>query len=121
MVITDPPLFRALQDMIECLTIPHVAAVNCGRIVDGIRRQIAPALVAKQGWAAMQKALNISRSYQEYISGISTGPRHADPSFIPGSTNIDIVRRTWIILDRYLEYKKRGETILTPPDFPELV
>lgn len=120
-VITDPSLFRALQDIIECITIPHVATVNCGRIIDGIRRQIAPGLGAKQGWPAMHKALNVSQKYQEYISEISTGPRHADPAFVSGQITAEVVKRTWIIMDRYLEYRKRGKAILTAPEFPELV
>jgi hypothetical protein len=119
-VAKEPPLSRTLNDVIECITIPHVATINCGRIIYSIRKQIAPGLGAKQGWPAMHKALNVSQAYQEYISTVSTGPRHGDSAYVSGRVTTEIVKRTWTIMDRYLEYRKRGKTILTAPDFPQL-
>jgi hypothetical protein len=120
-VVKDPRLFRALNDLIEAITIPHMASVNCGRVIDSIRRQIAPTLDGTKAWEVMGKALNIARSYRELISKQSVGPRHGDGAFIPGPESVEVVKRTWIIMDRYLEYRKRGEVHLTLPEFPELV
>jgi hypothetical protein len=69
----------------------------------------------------MHKALNISRGYQEWVSKQSTGTRHGDNAFVPGAVSSEAMLRTWAILNRFLEYRKRGSQPLTVPDFPELV
>ena len=119
MVLTEPSLFRALNDLIAAITFPHCSTVNCGRVIDSIRRMISPNLDGAAAWRAMHHALNVSRRYQEWISKQSTGPRHADPAFVPGTVTTEITRRTWVIMDRFLEYRKRGNQSLTAPDFPE--
>ena len=118
-VLSEPPLFRAFNDLISAITFPHCSTVNCGRVVDSIRRMISPTLDGVAAWQAMHQALNVSRSYQEWISKQSTGPRHADPAFVPGTVTTDITRRTWVIINRFLEYRKRGNRPLTAPDFPQ--
>ncbi len=119
-VLAEPALFIALNDLIAAITIHHCAPVNCGRVIESIRRMIAPTLDGSAAWQAMHQALNVSRPYQEWISKQSTGPRHADPAFVPGTTLGEIIRRTWAIMNRFLEYRKRGNQPLTAPDFPEL-
>jgi hypothetical protein len=121
LVTTDTALFRALNDLIEAITMPHIALINCGRVMDNIRRQIVPKLDGTKAWEAMGAELNMSRPYRKFISDHSTGPRHGDSTFVPGSISAEVVKRTWIIMDRYLEYRKRGKKALTSPQFPELV
>jgi hypothetical protein len=68
----------------------------------------------------MQAALNISRPYQEWVTNLSAEPRHANRSYVTGADTTDAVARTWRIMNRFLHYRKRGNTSLTAPDFPEL-
>jgi hypothetical protein len=121
-VLTEPPLYRALNDLIESITVPHVCTVNCGRVIDSIRRMITPNLStpAGQAWGAMHRALNVSREYQEWISEQSKGPRHGDPSFVPGNIATEMTHRSWIIMNRYFEYRKRGNQPLPDAEFPIL-
>ena len=119
-VIADPELFLTLSDLVGSLHSPQISMVNCGRVIDSIRRMISPAKKIEDGWIAMQRALNISREYQEEISKISRNPRHGDRSYIQGSVTADITLRTWIILDRYLNYKLGGRKDLDVLKFPML-
>jgi hypothetical protein len=121
LVIQEPPLFMALDDLIRSITEQHTSAANCGRVVDRIRRIIAPSLDGAAAWQEMHKALNISRDYQEWVSKQSTGTRHGDSTFVPGAISSEAIHRTWAVLNRFFEYRKRGSRPLTPPDFPELV
>jgi hypothetical protein len=123
LVRSEPRLGQALNDLIDVLIIPGVAYVNCGRVIDNIRRMITPpgTATAPQAWEAMHTALNVSRPYQEWISEQSKGPRHAD--HIPdlsGEISMDLTHRTWTVMNRFLEYRKRGNQPLTPPEFPLL-
>jgi hypothetical protein len=122
LVLTEPPLFRALNDLIESVALPHVSAVNCGRVIDSIRRMITPDpnAAAKNAWQAMHEALNISREYQEWVSNQARGPRHGDPAYVPADVTHEIMHRSWAIMNRYLEYRRRGRTPLTAPEFPLL-
>jgi hypothetical protein len=120
MVASDPALFRCLNDLVEAITLPHVSLVNCGRVIDSIRRMIAPDSEDQPAWQAMHKALNLSRSYQELVSQRSTGPRHGESAFVPGEVTAEITHRTWVIMNRFLEYRKQGNQQLTAPDFPLL-
>jgi hypothetical protein len=121
LVIQEPPLFIALDDLIRSITEQHTLATNCGRVVDRIRRIIAPSLDGAAAWQEMHKALNISRGYQEWVSKQSTGTRHGDSTFVPGAVSSEVIQRRWAILNRFLEYRKRGSQPLTAPDFPRLV
>jgi len=68
----------------------------------------------------MHGVLNISRDYQQWISEQAKGPRHGDPAFVPGDVTVEITHRTWVVMNRFLEYRKRGNQPLTAPDFPLL-
>ncbi len=120
-VIGDFRLFMALRDLIDANTLPHIGVINCGRVLDSIRRMISPTeKETARGWAAMQAALNISRPYQQWVSDLSTNPRHGDRSFISGSDSSEAITRTWSVMNRFLEYRKRGNAPLTAPEFPVL-
>jgi hypothetical protein len=120
MTLSEPALFRALNDLVESITVFHVACVNCGRVIESIRRMISPNLDGAQAWQTMHRVLNISRPYQEWISNQDKGPRHADPAFVPGNITTEVTNRTWTVMNRLLEYRKRGDQPLTSPDFPLL-
>jgi hypothetical protein len=119
-VAADHEIFMALRDLIDANTLPHIGTINCGRVLDGIKRMISPN-ESKQAraWSAMQVALNISRDYQEWVTKLSAQPRHADRGYITGPDTNESLKRTWSIMNRFLEYKKRGAA-LQPPEFPIL-
>jgi hypothetical protein len=121
-VTSEAPLFRALNDLIECVWNPHVAPTNCGRVIDSICRMITPSTKGPtpSAWRAMQQHLVLSESYIRYISDYAIGPRHGDPAFIPGTITLEITERTWKLMDRYLEYRKRGNHPLSPDEFASL-
>ena len=121
LVVTEPVLFQALDDLIVSITLPHHAAVNCARAIEGLRHLIAaPGASVSQAWDQMRNALQLDRSFLQLITETSTAPRHGKRSRISGSTTTEIVRRSWIIMDRFLEYRKRGNTALPATDFPVL-
>ena len=119
-VLTDTAIFRLLNDLIEAITLTHVAPVHCGRVIDGINRIISPGEDRKKAWSLMRRALNLSQTYLELISKHATGPRHGDPAFISGKDVAEVTRRTWVIMNRFLEYRKQGNQQLKAPEFPNL-
>jgi hypothetical protein len=110
----------ALNDLIVSITLPHQASVNCARDVEGLRVLMVPATDRKQAWPIFQTNLNIDRAYREFVTDVSTGPRHGDRTWIPGTTVTEATKRAWIILNRFLEYRKRANQALPLADFPLL-
>lgn len=119
-ILREPPLFRAMRDLISGTMEPHASAVNCGRVVDALRRLIAPNLERKQGWARFRSILRVERPYVELITNTATAPRHGSFDRIKGDVTNEIAIRTWTLMNRYLEYRKRGNQPLPEAEFPVL-
>jgi len=119
--ISDLKMVFAMNDLIESITAPHVGVVNCCRAVEGIRLMMTPQGASKkQGWETMRQNLNIDQSYLVFITEQSEGPRHADRSGVKSPEYMMAIERAWTIMNRYLEFRKRGNQLLLAPDFPLL-
>jgi hypothetical protein len=119
-ILSDPTIFVALNDLVSSLTRVQEAPVKCGRAIDAIRHSMAPANDRKAGWIAMRDNLNITQSFLEFITEHSKGPRHGDVKSGTFITTRETVRRSWIVMNRFLEYKKRSDQRLPLPAFPFL-
>jgi hypothetical protein len=119
-VLKDPTISVALNDLISSLTQGQEAPVKCGRAVDAIRHSMAPANDRAKGWQAMRENLNLTEDYLKFVTEQSKGPRHGN---VLGTTWVDgheAVKRSWIVMNRFLEFKKRGNQRLPVVEFPLL-
>jgi hypothetical protein len=117
-VITSPDLFMALGDLIQAITLPHVSPVNCARAVDRIKHLIAsPGVDDAQAWKQMREALQMEETYLKFITDVSKNPRHGRRGHTPGAQTTEAARRTWSVMNRYLEYIKRGRKALPVDKF----
>lgn len=119
-IVSDPAIILAMNDLVVCLSLHHHAFVNCGRVVEAIRELISPGITKKQAWPLMRQNLNIEEGYLAFITDQSSGPRHADRKGIKREDYQEIIDRTWIIMNRFLEFRKRGNQQLPIADFPLL-
>jgi hypothetical protein len=119
-VLCDPTIFVALTDLIGSLTHAQEAPIKCGRAIDAIRHAMAPANDRKAGWPAMRDNLNISQSFLEHITENSKGPRHGDVKSGTFLEARETIRRSWLVMNRFLEFKKRGNQRLVLSEFPLL-
>jgi hypothetical protein len=121
LVVTDPLMEFTLNDLVSTLIDPRLSPISCGRAMDGIKNLIgAPGSSDSASWEQMRNALNIDRRYLQYITSYSTGPRHAKRDAISGAVIDEMRYRSWTVMNRYFEYRKRN-TPLTAPEFPLLV
>lgn len=119
-VMEDPAIFMALNDLVTAISQAHCAPVNCARAVEGLRHLIAPGLGREKQWAAMRDALRLEKSYLQPIMDNSTPGRHGNRAHVSGPVVRDIVQRSWTIMNRFFEYKKRGNAPLPQPEFSTL-
>ena len=121
LILRDPNLLGSLTDLMDTLSFHHQTPTNCGRVLDSLRRAVAPNVEVKPGWAILQSLLRISRSYQEWVTDQAKDTRHGDrESDIPAETILEISKRTWEIVDRFIEFRKRGSVQLPEDEFPVL-
>lgn len=121
MVMQDPELYPAFHDLNLILTRQDYSPIACGRVIDGLRKIVAPALPPKQGWPILQELLNVDSAYMRFVSDNSTNPRHGDRTVLPSAIIDEITHRTWAIMNRFLEYRKRIDGPLPISDFPMLL
>jgi hypothetical protein len=121
MLLLEPALFMAFNDLIAAITEPHVSTVNCARAIEGLKHLIAsPGSGDKQAWAQMRQALQIDKDYLMLITDNSIESRHGNRVHVAGTVTTEVTRRSWIIMNRFLEYRKRGNLQLPTAEFPLL-
>jgi hypothetical protein len=121
-VMKDRSLHLALRDFTEGMRQSYIGTIGIARAVDGFCQAFVPAGKKRDaGWEPMREALNASEDYVKAISKISTGPRHADWGDLGEIETRKIVERAWILMNRFLEYRKRGNQPLPLSEFPLLV
>lgn len=118
----DIDIFGALNDLIASITLPHVGSVNCARAIEAIRKEIAGGgsskkSAAQREWLKMEEALRIDRRYRESITKLSIVPRHGKRVRVDGPTTAQNIERSWTIMNRFLEYKKRADGPLPEEEF----
>jgi hypothetical protein len=120
--LTDPDIMLAVNDLIAAIAVSHHAPINCGRVIETIREAMTPkGADKKRGWEIMRQNLNLDLAYLKFITDISKAPRHGKRV---GSTSQrdfnETISRSWIVMNRFFEYKKRGNTTLPLTEFPLL-
>jgi hypothetical protein len=124
LVVKEAELFLAINDLVMAITIPGHIAVNCARAVEGLRNIMLPDDPHRTlGWAYLRRELNLEKSYTEFITSASAGPRHGDRSDMADMAEEhtqEILKRLWVIMNRFLEYRKRGNDTLPLSLFPFL-
>jgi hypothetical protein len=119
LVLKEPTMFVVLQDLIGSLDA-HETLVNCARAVEGIRHSMAPGADRKQAWQLMRENLNVGQTFLEVITDHSKAPRHGDVLNVKFGAVKETIRRSWIVMNRFLEFRKRGNHGLPLSDFPLL-
>jgi hypothetical protein len=119
LVMGEPALFMLLNDLIQCASTPHVTPTNCGRVWDGLRKLVAPG-DPKKMWPLFREAMHVDENYATFVSEHSKDPRHGEHVRIDGPTTTEILKRTWILMNRFLEYRKRAN-MLPLAEFPLLM
>lgn len=120
LVMADVPLFLVLNDLIQPLYVPHTILTNCGRVLDGLRKLVAPDEEAKKGWAVLRSIVNAGPDYMEWVSKRSTDPRHGSKASVSVGVIDEVLKRTWSVMNRFLEYRKKGNQGLDVDEFPTL-
>ncbi|MEP4704986.1 MAG: hypothetical protein ABJZ62_09080 [Hyphomicrobiales bacterium] len=121
-LISNLNLKLAFRDLISSLSTLNYSAVAACRALECIRNSIAPdGTKDSDRWEFLRKKLQIERAYIQYITDAAREPRHGNRGAAFGDEQLEITHRIWKIMNRYIEFLKRGENEILPKDeFPLL-
>jgi hypothetical protein len=119
-LLTEQDLWMAFGDLTETMTQPDRVQINCGRAIETIRTLVDPNPDRTRAWQTLRERLNISESYLRLITDQSVPHRHGHYRIVDDVTGDATRTRSWIVMNRFLEYRKRGNHPLPISDFPTL-
>jgi hypothetical protein len=109
LVVGEPALSMALDELIVAIAIPHHITINCARAIEGLRVLcIADNIPRSKGWPILRENLRISQDYLEFITEHSRANRHGERTSPSPDVLQEILERSWTIMDRFLAFRKSG-------------
>lgn len=122
-ITVEQDFVMAIGDLTDTITQPDRIQMNCARAVETIRAMIDPNERDRgTAWGTMQNRLNLSREYREFVSAHDTATAHRHGHYVEVGDDIGAEARTraWTIMNRFIEYRKRGNQPLPLAEFPLL-
>lgn len=118
LVVQERALLLALNDLIVPISQFNLATINCARTIEGLRTAMSPAGYGREEqWEFMRQHLNLTRDYLKFVTSLSTDPRHGNRKAPEAGEQSEVIKRAWVVMNRFLEYRKRGNQQLPPADF----
>lgn len=120
-VIEEPNLFHALRDLIDATSSAFKVVPHCAKAIETLRALLTPPGAGReQGWSIMRDNLQINEKFLKLITSQSIAPRHGDHQAIPAAMTEEVSKRSWIVMNRFLEFRMRGSQPLPLEQFPLL-
>jgi len=116
MIANDHELTYAMSDLVLPLLFPTLAPSHCRRVLNSLRKYLYPHPNDREGWKFLQKAINVDGSYIRWVRDNAHEPTHGSRSYIDAPTVKEMMKRTWIVMNRVIEFKKRGGVHSLPAD-----
>jgi hypothetical protein len=121
--LEDPALIPLMNDLVAAISHTHIGPINCGRVIDGLRKRIEEVFGCPEelSWQLLRELLNLEKPYLKYTTDLSKNPRHGNYTHIHFEEINEGLRRSWTVMNRYLEFKKRKDAPLPLDEFQLLI
>jgi len=107
----------AIHDLILALNTLNYPNVAAARSVEALRHIMAPPNTPEsQAWEILRTNLRIERPYLQFITDNSRQARHGNRETAVGTVQAEATVRAWAIMNRFLEFMKRGGNNPLPED-----
>lgn len=108
----------ALSDLREAIKSPVDSGVFSFRAAQTIMQAFRkPRESESKGWNRMIKELNLNKGIKQFMGRHAGDRRHGKPIHISWDDRKAMMRRAWVVVDRYFEYLIRGEKALPKSKF----
>jgi hypothetical protein len=120
LVEQEPRISKPLHDLIESINDFMDAPLSCQRAIEGIARLVSSHSDRKKRWLALRDNLNLSQPYLQFVTDLSVDPRHGHAGEQSIGQLNEARRRAWIVADRFLHFRDKGNDKLPVSEFPLL-
>jgi hypothetical protein len=118
LILEERSLLLALNDLIAPVSQFNLATINCARSIETLRSAMAsPGWTRDKEWEFMREQLNLTKAYTQFVIGLSTEPRHGKRKAPEVGQQSEITKRAWVIMDRFMHYRKGGNQRLPLAEF----
>lgn len=113
---------RALGDLRECIRSHEDVAFFSYRAIETVKQDFRRSEKEsdKDIWPRMRQALNLSEEWLKEISYLSHRPRHGRVDIVDTECRALLIRRAWVVVDRFGVYLKGNRKQLDHVNFPML-
>jgi len=121
-----PKLHRALSDLREAIKHPMDTSFYCFRLTEAIRQHFVnknqkdEAKAKRESWDEMGKSLLFEKSFKDELEKEAKYTRHGDVKDLTSEDIMRLLKKVWILLDRFVIYLNDGQRELNQRMFKML-
>lgn len=102
-----PELYMVLKDLRDAIKRPHDTFFHCRRATETIAKFFTKSNKEKQtDWEVTKSSLGLSDADLDPIREAAKNQRHGIFSSVNGENRVEIMMKTWKIVDKFIEYLK---------------
>jgi hypothetical protein len=113
----EPEILLHVHDLVQTILRPWDAPLRCARAVEGFRTLMCPFETTANQWVFMREKLNLSQGFTELVARPSSEPGYNALKPVKLKDVAEIRLRAWIVADRFLQFRRRGNIDLPQQEF----
>lgn len=104
--LKTPELYMVLKDLRDAIKRPHDTFFHCRRATETIAKYFTKSGNKKKGWEEAIKTLKLNEEDVNEIKKMGGDQRHGLYRSVEGGERVDIMMKTWKVVDKFVEYLK---------------
>jgi len=104
-----PKLYMVLKDLRDAIKKPLDTFFHCRRATETIMNYFMKSNNKVKGWEDTIKVLVLNRNEVDEIKKAAGDQRHGTYESVAGEKRVDIMMKTWKVVDKFVEYLKSQE------------
>ncbi|MBU0998430.1 hypothetical protein KJ570_02800 [Patescibacteria group bacterium] len=109
LALKNPELYMVLKDLRDAIKKPLDTFFHCRRVAETIMNHFMKSGNKAKGWKDTIKALAFNEDEINEIKTAAGDQRHGTYGSVAGEKRVDIMMKTWKIVDKFIEYLKSQE------------
>jgi hypothetical protein len=110
LALTTPELYMSLKDLRDAIKRPFDTFFHCRRATETIAQYFTKSGNKAIGWQNTIQALELNKDDLNEIKTLGGGQRHGRYGSVSGNKRVDIMMKTWGIVDKFILYLKSQES-----------
>ena len=109
LALKTPILYMILKDLRDAIKRPYDTFFHCRRATETIAKHFTKSGNKEKGWKDTIKTLSLNENDVKEIKTAGGDQRHGVYESVSGEKRVDIMMKTWRVIDKFIEYLKTQE------------